>query len=146
MMIRIFVTSWAVILLVIAVDAAQKSATGPEVIEAVAPVYPLIAIAADVSGTVTIEVRLDADGKVTLARAVAGPKLLRPAAELSARRWVFSRVTEKKKSRLARLVFNFKLMPKDVSPDELVPIFMPPYQVEVKSTKPEIVHRVDSDP
>jgi TonB family protein len=147
MMIKSFVTACADVLLVIGtVGAAQKSSSGPEVIKAVAPVYPLIAIAADVSGSVTVEVQLDADGKVTSARAVEGPKLLRPAAEHSAQRWVFSRVTGKSKPRVARLIFSFKLMPKNVSSDELVPIFMPPYEVEVKSTKPEIVHRVDSDP
>lgn len=117
-----------------------------QVVKAVAPAYPVIAIAADVGGTVTIEVQIDVRGLVTAVRAVDGPKLLRAAAEITARRWIFSSVEDQTKARVVRLLFAFKLMPKDTPQDELLPIFMPPYQVEVRQAKGTLIHRVDSDP
>jgi TonB family protein len=49
------------------------------------PPYPALAKAANVSGTVVVQVLIDEDGKVTEARAVSGHKLLRESAENAAR-------------------------------------------------------------
>ncbi len=54
------------------------------------PVYPEFAKIARVTGKVTVDVLIDVTGKVSSARAVNGPQLLRPAAEQAARRAVFS--------------------------------------------------------
>jgi len=130
------------ILLLAPVTATEKVHSGPELMKAVAPVYPLVAIAAGVSGSVVVQVQVDRQGNVTSTRTIDGPKLLRTAAEHTARRWLFS-ATDEPATREARLVFSFKLVPKDTAVDELSPIFMPPYQVEVKGKPVELIHRID---
>jgi protein TonB len=54
-------------------------------IEMPKPVYPETARRAKMTGVVTVEVVIDASGKVIGARAVSGPDLLRDAAERAAR-------------------------------------------------------------
>jgi len=53
------------------------------------PVYPPLARAARISGSVVVEVTLDEDGKVISARAVSGHPLLKDAAVAAAREWTF---------------------------------------------------------
>ncbi len=55
-----------------------------------APVYPPIARAARVGGTVIVQVTVDESGNVVSARAVSGPPLLQQAAANAARGWRFS--------------------------------------------------------
>src|SRR5689334_23020647 len=59
-------------------------------IKRVEPVYPPLAKAAQVSGAVVVEVTIDTDGKVMSARAVAGHPLLKDAAVMAARQWLFT--------------------------------------------------------
>ena len=59
-------------------------------IEMPKPVYPETARRARMSGVVTVEVMIDASGKVIGARAVSGPDLLRDAAERAARQAKFT--------------------------------------------------------
>lgn len=54
------------------------------------PVYPPIAKAAHASGTVTVQVLVDEEGKVVTARAVSGHPLLQAAAVQAARQARFS--------------------------------------------------------
>lgn len=54
------------------------------------PAYPAIARAAHASGTVTVQVLLDEEGKVVTATAVSGHPLLRSAAVAAARQAKFS--------------------------------------------------------
>ena len=58
---------------------AQKNAKG-NLIEAPHPEYPAEARRDNVSGTVTVEIEIDEDGKVASAKAVRGPEALRDAA------------------------------------------------------------------
>lgn len=127
-------------------QAFQSPPRQISVLRAVAPVYPPIAATAGASGTVVIEVQADPRGNVTSARAVEGLKILGRAAEDSARRWVFAPVDGKTDIRVARLTFTFKLMPDDADPSELVPIFMPPYQVEVRRATPRVADNPNVDP
>lgn len=55
----------------------------------VAPIYPEIAKRMKITGEVKVEVTVDADGKVTDAKAISGSKTLSPAAEDAVRKWKF---------------------------------------------------------
>jgi hypothetical protein len=118
----------------------------PAPVKAVAPIYPVIASASGVSGTVTVEVEIDQHGVVKLVRSVSGPKALQPAAEHSAGLWLFNTTDESTGKRVATLTFVFDLVPGDPPAVELMPSFFPPYRIEVRGTKPNFIHRVDSDP
>lgn len=113
----------------------------PSVLIAVTPVFPATAVATNTSGTVLIEVEINAAGEVTSARSVSGHPLLRKSAENAARRWRFASAAN---ARTVLLTFTFRIVPNDTSPEELTSVFTPPYQVEVRhqAYKP-IIH---SDP
>jgi len=55
----------------------------------VAPVYPPLAQKMRVSGTVKVSCTVNAQGKVTAAKAVSGHPLLVPAAEAAVKQWKF---------------------------------------------------------
>lgn len=55
----------------------------------VAPIYPDLARRMKVSGMVTVEATVDAEGKVNEAKTVAGNRLLAPAAEDAVLKWRF---------------------------------------------------------
>lgn len=113
----------------------------PSVLIAVTPVFPATAVATNTSGTVLIEVEMNAAGEVTSTRSVSGHPLLRKSAENAARRWRF---TSTANARTRQLTFAFRLLPKDTPPEELTSVFTPPYQVEVRHQPYEpIIH---SDP
>lgn len=116
----------------------------PAVVSAVAPAYPVLAVASNTSGKVEIEVEVNAAGEVASVRTVDGHLLLRQAAENTARRWRFAPDASALKARTVVLIFVFRIMQKDTGPDELTTVFMPPYQVEVRHRPFEPV--VDSDP
>lgn len=56
-------------------------------------VYPPLAMAAKVTGSVIVEIVVDEEGKVESARAVSGHPLLKDAAVTAARSWVFTPTT-----------------------------------------------------
>jgi TonB family protein len=118
----------------------------PSVISAVAPIFPPTAIAANINGSVVIEVKIDVNGKVTATQIIEGHPLLRQVRsfEDTARRWQFRPVAGSEALRTARLTFVFRIMPKETSTDELTPVYAPPYQVEVRHRP--FVPVVDSDP
>ena len=87
---------------------------------------------------------IDSSGKVTSVRTVEGIRLLGAAAEKSARRWIFN--PEDIKTRTVRLTFTFKLVQDDAPADELLPIFLPPYQIEVRRALPKVVDSPNVDP
>lgn len=80
-------------------------------IKRVDPEYPSLAKAANVSGTVLVEITIDETGNVISARAVSGHPLLKAAAVDAARQWQFSPTTlSGEPVRVAgTLVFNFAL-------------------------------------
>src|SRR5262245_6908706 len=61
----------------------------PNVIEAKAPVYPGIALAAHVRGKVVVEAEMDSNGSVLTAKTISGPPLLLSASRNAALRWRF---------------------------------------------------------
>ena len=75
------------------------------------PVYPEMARRAQMTGVVTVEVVVDASGKVIGARAVSGPELLRDAAERAARQAKFTpTLLSGQPMRVAGLItYNFSL-------------------------------------
>jgi TonB family protein len=124
---------------------SQGSSQRPVVLQAVAPVYPAVAASARVSATVMVEVQIDAEGKVTSSRVIDGHKLLDKAAENAARRWVFA-ASKDEVAITARLTFTFILMPEGARADELAPVFVLPYRVEVRRTIPKVVDSPNIDP
>lgn len=139
--------------LVIIISAAMSPAMRPAsscteqragVVSAVAPAYPALAVASNTSGTVEVEVKVNAAGEVISSRSNNGHPLLRDRAEKTARRWRFIPADNVASARLATLTFVFRIMPKETAADDLTPTFTPPYQVEVRNRPFEPV--VDSDP
>lgn len=109
--------------------------SSPPVIQAIPPIYPPIARAAQVSGEMVAEVTVDSDGTVTKVSIVRGHKLLNGAVEKAASRWKFSPLDRGAETRKVRLVFQFTLIHANKgTPDDLGVVFWPPYKVEVRDT------------
>jgi protein TonB len=77
----------------------------------VAPQYPAAARSARVEGPVVVEVQIDGAGRVTSARALSGPAMLRDAAASAARQWSFAPqdAAGGKVTIVGTIAFNFKL-------------------------------------
>ena len=116
------------------IDHAQSQE--PMVVRASSAVFPLIAALAEESGTVVVEVKIKPDGTVAEANVVDGHRLFLVAAKASSRQWVFNSVTGPNVFRTARLTFDFKLIRRESRPEELSPVFIPPYAVEIRATVP----------
>jgi len=69
--------------------------------------YPRIARAARVTGVVTVEFKISADGGVIGAKALAGPPLLRQASVQAAKQWHF-RASDKNEPPF-QVIFDFRL-------------------------------------
>ena len=111
----------------------QSSIQNPVVLSAIAPGHPQIAKAANAYGEITVEVKIDENGKVDSAAAVSGHELLRKASENAAKQWLFSPATDGSQGRTSSLTFAFRRIDeKDRKFDETVVAFMPPYRVEVR--------------
>jgi len=117
----------------------------PQVLEAIPAVYPLIALAAKASGRVVVEVQINSKGLVKEVRTVEGTGVLSAAAEQSARRWVFS-ATDSKETRIVKLIYDFRIIPYDTPPIELLSVFRPPLAVEIRGKPPELVQTPNVDP
>lgn len=148
-----FVISFIFFLVVLAsspyatpLNGTQLQSQEPMVLRAIPAIYPRIAAVAKESGTVIIEVKINPDGTVAETKAVDGHKLFRVAAEKSSRLWVFNPIAESNMSRTALLTFSFKLISKAANPEELLPVFMPPYGVETRATTPAYVFHKNVDP
>lgn len=72
-----------------AVQLNSRTPVSAVILTRVAPEYPTIAKRQKVSGTVELEVQVDAQGKVVSSKAVSGPILLRGAAEQALMKWKF---------------------------------------------------------
>lgn len=127
-------------------DDIHLQASEPKVIRAIPAIYPRIAAIAKESGTVTVDVKIKPDGVVAEAKSVNGHKLFRFAAEKSAQQWVFNSITEQNVFRTVQLTFSFKLVPRTANPEELLPVFMPPYSVETRGTTPNYIYDKNVDP
>jgi TonB family protein len=147
MMKRIYYTASAAIIVATTMFVEHPKGLSfgqPAVVSAVAPAYPVLALASNTSGKVELEVEINAAGEVTSEQIIDGHLLLRQATERTARRWRFAPDAGALKARTVVLTFVFRIMPKDTGAEELTPVFIPPYQVEVRHQPFEPV--VDSDP
>jgi TonB family protein len=102
-----------------------------EVVSAVAPVYPAIAMAAHGSGDVVVVADINKSGDVTSTRVLSGHNLLRQVSVEAARRWKFS--TSIEDHRQAELTFTFRIVPDKTAGIDRTPVFYPPYHVEVRN-------------
>jgi protein TonB len=91
--------------------AAPRIVQDAKLISAARAVYPEAAKAAAVQGSVTVAANVDATGKVTGARALNGPMLLRQAAVDSVKQWKYSPalVDGKPAASLVTVSVEFKL-------------------------------------
>ena len=81
-----------------AAPAAAPAAVGGDVkqaklLSAVQPVYPALAKTQRVSGSVTIDALIDANGRVTATKIISGPALLQQAAVEALRQWKYQPAT-----------------------------------------------------
>ena len=65
----------------------------PRLLHAVQPSYPAIANSNHVEGDVLIQAAIDESGKVTSAKVISGPTLLRATAVSAVRQWKYSPAT-----------------------------------------------------
>ncbi|HEU4390013.1 MAG TPA: energy transducer TonB, partial [Blastocatellia bacterium] len=82
-----------------------------EAIKRVEPAYPPLAQAAQISGSVTVEITVDENGDVQAARALSGHPLLRDSAVEAAKQWKFNPTTLSGNpvKVVATLTFNFQM-------------------------------------
>jgi TonB family protein len=141
---NLFLKTFLVAALSISSALLAVAQDNPAVREAVPAIYPLIALSARATGTVVVEVQIDSSGSVTSTRAISGAGVLKPVSEQSARRWKFA--SSETAMRKCRLTFRFIIVLDNASSVERLPIFKPPYEVEIRDSPPELEQRRDSDP
>ena len=96
----------------LAARPAPKAVTPSMPVQRILPVYPEIARKMRAQGTVELEAQIDENGKVTKAKALTGPTVLRSAAEDAVMRWKFKPATIEGKnvasSAKVSIVFNYQ--------------------------------------
>jgi TonB family protein len=104
---------------VCAAVAQQPNPNSPEPISKVPSIYPPIARAAHVSGTVTIDLTIDKTGHVRAAKVISGPPMLAGAAVDSVKQWVYKPflVDGSAVEKTVRTYVNFN-MPPPANPDD----------------------------
>jgi len=107
--------------------------SAPVVKQAVAPKYPDLTLAGRVYGEVTVSVTIDPAGEVKDTKVLEGHPMLRGAAVLAARQWVFEESRSRK--RTATLKFRFVILPEN-SEVKSQTIFLPPTGFEIRQ-RPE---------
>jgi TonB family protein len=93
------------------IDATPRRATNR-----IKPLYPELAWRAGISGPVIVEATIDQKGKVTVAKAVSGPQMLRGSAVLAARSWRFAASGSPDKNSLdtIRITFRFLIANREI--------------------------------
>ena len=79
----------AILVLTLAIAVQGRAADDRAIKSRTAPVYPELAKRMKITGVVKIEATVDADGKVTDVKTLAGSLILSPAAEEAVRKWRF---------------------------------------------------------
>src|SRR5712691_8290304 len=130
------------LLFVVRASARGQEANKPcpdqtAVTAAVAPTYPLIALSSHTSGELVVEVKIKWDGSVTSVQAISGSPVLAGGSNHVARLWKFAAAADRTGIRTARLTFVYRLVPKDTPTDQLLPVFKPPYRVEITHIVPD---------
>lgn len=106
---------------------AQKAF--PVVVTAPRPPYPPIAVAKKISGTVLVDIEVNAEGKVSNAEVIDGPELLRDISRIAARGWTFKAPDSGTGVFTVRLTFIFH--DESFVPPKQTPDFTSPFQVEI---------------
>ena len=111
----------------------------PVVAEAVAPNYPALAVLGRISGSVVVQVHISPKGTVAAVNVIEGDALLRQASLEAARLWRFE---PQPAAREVKLIFSYRLMPKNTSEAETGTVFRPPFTVEIRKINPGPVSHV----
>ncbi|MBK9708628.1 MAG: TonB family protein [Acidobacteria bacterium] len=104
----------------------------PKVLRAIAPQYPCVAAAAGSTGIVTIEVMISSSGKVTSAKVLGGPPLLRDSALQAARMWVFDKASDQDE-RSNRLYFTYVIISTNTPVEPEVVEFIAQNEIIIKA-------------
>ena len=102
-------------------------------VSAVAPIYPAIAVATNTFGEADVAVTIDEGGSVSSAILQRGNPLFKASVVDAASRWKFESSSS---SHQVTLRFSFRLMAKAALDADVTPIFVPPYQIEVRHRHP----------
>ena len=116
------------------IRSQNSIADQPAVEMAVAPIFIPFSIGNTGTAKATVEVKVDASGKVISASIIDSSQgLYRDRTfEESAKRWQFAPALNGADLRTANLTFILRIMPKGTPYRELTSIFHPPYQVEIR--------------
>ena len=120
--------------------AGQEPNQLPGLLEAVAPLYPMVAVYSSTSGDVVVRVEVDRSGMVVASKTIDGHKLLQSVAESAAKHWRFE---PGEGPRVARLIFSFRILPKEAAQQDTSVRFRPPYNIEVRTIVPEAMTNRD---
>jgi TonB family protein len=110
-------------------------------VEAVAPVYPMVAVYSSTTGEVTVKLTIDKTGAVISAKVIQGHRLLAASAEDAAKKWRFGAGSGDAEITVG---FVFRILPKGTQEAELATRFRAPYQMEIRRVIPEA--STNSDP
>lgn len=117
------------------VASGQDTDEAVNVRAAVAPFYPPAAMALLEEGRFEIPVKIAPNGDVGEADFKNVSKMFAPALKLIVPKWKFSAAPpNQKKDRTVTLVFVFVIKPQGTNRLDLLPIFRPPYEVEIRDT------------
>ena len=128
---RLNLVALLTIIFFLPIAADAQSAEPPAVLAAVAPFYPKLSLP-NTSGSVMVEVTIDARGNVAGAKAMNGHPLLQIPSVEAAKSWRFAPASDGSIERRARLMFEYPLVPAGTPENELWPVYKPPYGIEVK--------------
>jgi hypothetical protein len=118
----------------------------PKLLKAYASVYPALAKTARVSQRVIIEATISGEGKVISTKIIQGHPLLNKAAEESAKTWVYSKLENNPKNRIANIIFSYALMPENSKDNEVLASFIFPNEFDIKDRMPTLIQSPNIDP
>jgi hypothetical protein len=104
-----------------------------KVVKAVSPNFPALASVARISGKVVVEVNINSQGNVILAKLTEGHALLKTVSEDTARKWKFN-VVSTPNVRIALITFLYTIIANEE--EDVSPIFTYPFGIEIKYKYP----------
>jgi len=121
----------------------QQSDSNPSVVEAAIPVYPAVAVLTGAQGRVVVEAVVRDDGTVKSVEICSGPPIFTRLLKSVVSHWKFSPTSEKGKGRSVQLSFIFKFVSDETKSEDMLPIYRPPYEVEVRAKLPNVSKDTD---
>jgi TonB family protein len=115
------ITQFGLCAIVFAMTAGSTAAINTQtdrpvkVIKQVAPVYPDEAQQAGVEGKVVLEVTVEKNGKLSMAKVISGPKLLQQAALDAVKQWRFSNTGNARVTLQLTMAFTLDSEPAQIS-------------------------------